>query len=177
MKKKKMLSWALAAAMVLGMGTTGVLANEDDSGSSQTGACDFYSVYPGDPIPEEGEAILLEDYSMVTQSENGFETINVNQVYSVRIQNSPGDCSGAARVTVSGSYRYDSTSGDYSNVNLHASPTWVPTYWTVEITQQYYTIEYARLRYTISYRCLVDDYLGCMVSGGYWYSGATFTIR
>lgn len=55
MKKKKMLSWTLASAMVLGMGTNGVLAHEDDSGSSQPGACDFYSVYPGDPIPEEGK--------------------------------------------------------------------------------------------------------------------------
>lgn len=61
--------------MVLGMATTGVLANEDDSGSSQSGACDFYSVYPGDPIPEEGEAILLEDYSTVTQSENGLKRL------------------------------------------------------------------------------------------------------
>lgn len=150
--------------------------------SSRQKACEVDTIYP---IPEEGEAILLEDNSTI-ESLNDSEMlsaitmraasrVNVNRSYSIRIQDQGGSCVSSAKVTVTGAYTYNG--GTISNVNLNATITSVPTLWTVAINKQWYNISGSSLTHSINYRSSVNDPYSCLVGGGYWYSGATIKIR
>lgn len=136
-------------------------------------ACEFTT----DPIPVEGEIILLEDNSIVSAQARASSTINVNKVFSVRIQDVGGSCVSSARITLTGSYTYNSSTKKISNVALYAKPTSVPTLWTVTITSQWHTVNGSSLSHSIYYRSSVNDPYSCLVGGGYWYSGATIKVR
>lgn len=141
-------------------------------------ACD-YSIAP---IPEEGEVILLEDLSYTEpQPANSIarspSRVNVNQTYAIRIQDVGGSCVSSAKVNISGYYYYDGGTASVSDIHLSARVTYVPALWTCEITNQWATPNMSKLTYTINYRSYVNDPYSCLVGGGYWYSGANFSIR
>lgn len=129
------------------------------------------------PIPDEGEVILLEDNSTYIETAGAVSSASVNKTYSVRIQDSSGSCVSGAKVTVKGSYTYDKTSNNVLSSDLSASFTSMPLLWSASIQSQWSNISGTSLSYYIYYKSKVDDPLSCMVGGGYWYSGQTFSIR
>lgn len=136
-------------------------------------ACEYIEA----PIPEEGEVILLEDYSFVEENLRSPNRVNVNQTYSIRIQDVGGSCVSSSKVNISGYYYIDGGTASISDVHLTASLTYIPALWTVEITSQWANVNMTNLSYSISYRSHVNDPYSCLVGGGYWYSGATFNLR
>ena len=136
--------------------------------------CSFSS----DPVPAEGEVILLEDNSQVMNVARGAVIrIGVNRSYSVRIQDSSGSCVNSATVLVSGSYTYDNTSGEILSINVSASFTNVPSLWTAGIQSQRTIVSGSSISQSIYYYSRFNDPYSCMVGEGNWYSGATFTIK
>lgn len=166
MEKIKSLILCFAIMLMLIVNNSSVFADEEN-------ACAL-SYYP---IPDEGEVILLEDNSTYIETTGAVSSASVNKTYSVRIQDSSGSCVSSAKVTVKGSYTYDKTSNNVLSSDLSASFASVPSLWTASIQSQWSNISGTSLSYYIYYKSKVDDPLSCMVGGGYWYSGQTFSIR
>lgn len=130
------------------------------------------------PVPEEGKAILLDDYSFEDYSSRGAAIrTNVNRTYSVRIQDTSGSCVSSAQVRVSGYFTYDSTSGNIIETSISATFTSVPTLWTAVIQSQRTLVSGGSVSQSIYYYSKVNDPYSCMVGGGNWYSGATFALK
>lgn len=158
-------------SLIIVVGLTGIASSniKADEGS----AC----ALPTYPVPEEGEVILLEDNSYEIGARAAVKGVSVNKTYSVRIQDSSGSCVSSASVTVKGSYTYNSGTGEILSVDLNASFTSIPSLWNAGITSQWKTVSGTSINYSIYYYSYVDDPLSCMVGGGNWYSGATFSIK
>lgn len=165
---KSTLTFIILCGLV-GISSFNVFADEAVS------ACTLSS----EPIPAEGEAILLEDnsYEYTFARAPAVKGVSVNKTYSVRIQDSSGSCASSATVKVSGNYTYNTGTGEVLSASLSASFSSVPSLWTAEIQSQWKTISGSSLTYSIYYYSRVDDPYSCMVGGGNWYSGATFTIK
>ena len=129
------------------------------------------------PIPKEGETILLADDSYYIESVGTSIGVSVNKTYSVRIQDTSGSCVSSAKVQVKGYYSYDKTTNNVLSSSLNASFISVPTFWDAQVVSQWDNISGSSLSYGIYYKSKVDDSYSCMVGGGYWFSGETFTIR
>lgn len=127
-------------------------------------------------VPDIGKPVLLEDNSKIV-TRGAVKVQTVDKTYSIRIQDFAGSCVNSAKVRVSGSYTYDSTSGEVLSAELRAEVSEVPypNRWSVNIVRQWQNINGTELTYSIYYQSHVSDD-NCMISGP-WYSGETFKIK
>lgn len=169
---KRMIHAIMSTALLFTLFSVPVFAEETDN-QTQYG-CTMTT----EPIPEIGEAILIEDNSYTIETRAAAPvTRTVNQTYSIRIQDSSGSCVSTAKVSVTGSYSYYASTGEIESTAITAKVISAPSNWTVGIASQWTTVSGTSISHSIYYYSKVDDPYSCMVGGGNWYSGATFTIK
>lgn len=145
--------------------TSNIFAQENET------ACPLSNL----PIPEEGEVILLEDNTVYYETRGAVTAAAVDKTFAIGIQNLSGECTSSASVRITGSYLYDSGTGEVFSADLSASMSYVPLHWSVFLNDQWTTVSGSSITHSVYYQSYTD-YMDCMHSG-YWSSGATFAIK